>query len=299
MSNHGNNYAANLNAFTQASGNLTNVIQTNKVNRKNRRYAEKVYNKTFWDNRKNQDRANWYNSPKQQMKRFKEAGLNPNLIYGQGNSGPSGVQPGTTQQSTEFKPITDQAEAGANMFEGYANTTQMRLQAAQIQAQTHLIEKQTLNTMSQTDLSLYSLEDQQAMEESRRRLLGSRADNIEQSTSSSKTQQQLSIIKNTRDTTLAISKLLTDSVGRRQAKSIISHTNVKREIDEFKRDMWAQKINPNDPLWARQLLGLFEKIMKIEGSNLPNPKFLNPLKNFRTNDKKNQTGRTHSKYGRR
>ena len=37
--------------------------------------------------RKLLDYQNWYNSPAQQMYRFKQAGLNPNLIYGQGNAG--------------------------------------------------------------------------------------------------------------------------------------------------------------------------------------------------------------------
>lgn len=35
------------------------------------------------------NKANAYNSPSAQMQRFKDAGLNPNLIYGQGNSGNS------------------------------------------------------------------------------------------------------------------------------------------------------------------------------------------------------------------
>jgi len=33
------------------------------------------------------DYQNWYNSPQQQMERFNDAGLNPNLIYGQGTPG--------------------------------------------------------------------------------------------------------------------------------------------------------------------------------------------------------------------
>lgn len=33
------------------------------------------------------DYANWYNSPQNQMNRFKEAGLNPHLIYGKGTPG--------------------------------------------------------------------------------------------------------------------------------------------------------------------------------------------------------------------
>lgn len=46
---------------------------------------------TNYQNRRNalqdQQRLNLYNSPQQQMQRFKEAGLNPNLIYNQQNTG--------------------------------------------------------------------------------------------------------------------------------------------------------------------------------------------------------------------
>lgn len=48
---------------------------------------------TNYQNRQNalkdQQRLNLYNSPQQQMQRFKEAGLNPNLIYSQQNMGQS------------------------------------------------------------------------------------------------------------------------------------------------------------------------------------------------------------------
>lgn len=47
-------------------------------------------------NRRNQDRQNAYNSPAAQMQRYREAGLNPNLIYSQGSPG---NQPGVV--STE------------------------------------------------------------------------------------------------------------------------------------------------------------------------------------------------------
>lgn len=39
------------------------------------------------------NRQNEYNSPAAQMKRFSEAGLNPNLIYGQGNAGNASSAP--------------------------------------------------------------------------------------------------------------------------------------------------------------------------------------------------------------
>lgn len=54
-------------------------------NQSNMQMAKYQYNQNLdmWK------RANEYNSPKMQMSRYREAGLNPNLIYGQGTSGNS------------------------------------------------------------------------------------------------------------------------------------------------------------------------------------------------------------------
>ena len=45
---------------------------------------------------RNWERMNEYNSPKNQMKRFQEAGLNPHLIYGQGTAGNASSAPSQT-----------------------------------------------------------------------------------------------------------------------------------------------------------------------------------------------------------
>lgn len=45
----------------------------------------------------NRDYMNQYNSPEQQMQRLKNAGLNPNLMYGQGNTG-------NQQQAPDYNP---------------------------------------------------------------------------------------------------------------------------------------------------------------------------------------------------
>lgn len=53
-------------------------------NRKNRDWNERMYERQKYDNRYNWHMQNAYNSPEQQMERLKQAGLNPNLVYGNG-----------------------------------------------------------------------------------------------------------------------------------------------------------------------------------------------------------------------
>lgn len=78
--------ASGLNAVVQP---VVDIINTNKTIKANKQLAEYSYSKDLemWN------RQNDYNSPLSQMNRYKEAGLNPNLIYGQGTSGNASTMP--------------------------------------------------------------------------------------------------------------------------------------------------------------------------------------------------------------
>jgi len=71
---------------------------------------------------------NEYNSPKSQMSRFQEAGLNPHLIYGQGNPGNQSAP----QQASDIRPI-DYGSMGVP--EALALMNQTGMMQSQIQAQ--------------------------------------------------------------------------------------------------------------------------------------------------------------------
>lgn len=82
-----------------ARENTDSTITANKA------MAEYQYSKDLemWN------RQNDYNSPAAQMERFKSAGLNPNLIYGQGSPGNATQLPKFTAPTLEYnyKPVVD------------------------------------------------------------------------------------------------------------------------------------------------------------------------------------------------
>ena len=71
--------AAALPAITD----LVNTGSTLYTNAQNRQFSQQMYDRQRADALTDWDKQNKYNSPSQQMQRYKEAGLNPNLIYGQ------------------------------------------------------------------------------------------------------------------------------------------------------------------------------------------------------------------------
>lgn len=93
-----------FNMATSALNNFFNRRAQNREWRENRRQAETAYSRdvdmwnrqTTW-NREMWDLQNEYNLPSAQMDRLRKAGLNPNLMYGNGASGGQAAQ---IQQAT-------------------------------------------------------------------------------------------------------------------------------------------------------------------------------------------------------
>lgn len=75
-------------AAIPAITDLVNSGSTRYTNAQNRAFSQQMYDRQRADALTDWDKQNKYNSPSQQMQRYKEAGLNPNLIYGQMSNSP-------------------------------------------------------------------------------------------------------------------------------------------------------------------------------------------------------------------
>lgn len=64
-------------------GNVFNLGGNKRTNQRQADFNTQMYERQRADALADWERNNAYNSPSQQMQRFKEAGLNPNLVYGQ------------------------------------------------------------------------------------------------------------------------------------------------------------------------------------------------------------------------
>lgn len=92
-------------------------------------------------NRKATERQNEYNTPKNQMLRYQEAGLNPHLIYGQGSPGnqpqatPQADWQKVTGESIQLYNQTRLADAQVSAIDANVVKTQAQAALAQVQAQ--------------------------------------------------------------------------------------------------------------------------------------------------------------------
>jgi hypothetical protein len=141
----GTAFAAKNIGTTIAAANAGAQLLTNRAQKKSNL---EMYNTQRQDALADWNRQNQYNSPEAQMTRFKEAGLNPHLIYGQMTT----AQPIKTPEAKAPNYVAPQANPDDFNILGrqYALETQ-RLQAENMKYQGDLIKAQILKNESETN----------------------------------------------------------------------------------------------------------------------------------------------------
>lgn len=136
--------------------NAYNQFLWNQQNKYNEgRYAQEQSDAlNFWH------QQNAYNSPQAQMARFKEAGLNPNLIYGQGSSGTAspiqnaGSQRAETARSADVKPYNraqvESLTRGMDVFGQQMQFKMLQAQTDNLKAATNVAQQDALLKAQQT-----------------------------------------------------------------------------------------------------------------------------------------------------
>lgn len=113
-------------------------------NRGNKKEAEKQ--KAFQEDMWHQQNA--YNSPEQQMARLKEAGLNPNLIYGSGVSGATGLADKVGSYDRAEITYDNPIAAGMSTATDVGRISNMEAQNAVMHADVPLKNAQALSTIA-------------------------------------------------------------------------------------------------------------------------------------------------------
>lgn len=134
--------AALASAAISAGTGTASAVSAGKANKRGIKYAkeendlQRNFQREMWNNQ------NWYNSPAEQMKRLKEAGINPHYYFGgspQNQTAPvpsSGGGVAVNQKGVDFSPI---AQAGQTMLQSEL----MKAQIDNINADTNKKNEET------------------------------------------------------------------------------------------------------------------------------------------------------------
>lgn len=151
---------------TGARANKLNRKATRDINTSQLSYGWDMYNQQRKDALIDRD----YNAPAQIMQRYKEAGLNPNLIYGQGSDGTSvrSSSPGSSNlevPKTDPNAINQGLDTLGNAFAQFvdiqntqAKTDNLREQRELIAAEVNAANAGTKYAGARTETEIYNLE---------------------------------------------------------------------------------------------------------------------------------------------
>lgn len=124
-----------------------NAIVQSGQNRKNRQFAREQYATQRRDALADYFMQNEYNSPAAQMKRLREAKLNPNLVYGNGAVATGGqVRSSSASAPTGEAPRTDLGGA----VSGYLNAKMQQQQTDNLKAQNDVLLEQKKKLAAET-----------------------------------------------------------------------------------------------------------------------------------------------------
>lgn len=138
-------FAAIAASVAAAGSQGANAAIQGKTNLKTRQFAEEMYFRQRSDALADWNRQNLYNSPAAQMARYKDAGLNPHLIYGQQSNAPA-IRSSEAQPWHPEAPKFDLgAVSGAyfNTKQAIQNYTNAQAMESRIKADTEKLEAQT------------------------------------------------------------------------------------------------------------------------------------------------------------
>jgi len=264
------------------AGGGIDAISTGRQNRKSREFSREMYERQKQDNLSFWNLQNEYNSPQSQMNRFQEAGLNPNLIYGQGNSGNSGSVQTPDVQSPQFRtPEYGRAVSagGLSVINAIYDLDIKAAQADNLRAQNTVIEQDALlraAQIAQTRISTSRGEFDLNFETQFRDIS---ADAKREDLRQTKAFTDIALRKDVRDAALnstsiaeAFSRMQTAMDQRAgmalsRSQTIEETRRIKAEVARINQNIQLMKqdgtlksldielrkqgINPQDPMWAR------------------------------------------------
>jgi len=275
---------------TALLGGVLNSNSQEKQNEASMRFAREMYDRQKTDNLALWNLQNQYNTPEAQMSRFKAAGLNPNLIYGQGNAGNASQLSTPDVQHPEFRSPewgNGVSAAGLGFVNGIYDLEIKAAQADNLRAQNSVIQQDALlraaqiaNTTAGTERSRFDLGldselrnvSAEARRESLRQLkvgidLSQRRDARETVMNATNVQEAFARMANLKVQELnsKVSRVHTAADTQRIKQEI---TNMKSQLNNLRKDGTLKQldvnlkkdgIQPHDPMWARTLHTLWQR----------------------------------------
>lgn len=239
-------------AIAAGTSLLNNIFQSS-TNTSNQRFAvQQAQQQRQWA-LEDWDKQNAYNSPVAQMTRFKQAGLNPNLIYGQTNT----AAPVRSTEQAKFQKVAPQIDNGAimgaigamyDLQKTVAQTDNLKAQGDLIRQQTDLARLNAANRGFDLRYKNDSLDFNLENIQNKNRLLTKQAYKADADRTYTEDQNIRSWINTNQTVKMNVEKILTMQMDR--SKSVVQKQLMQQQINSLSTD---QSIKAAQWQWESEL----------------------------------------------
>lgn len=291
--------AALITAGAAIAGGGVNAASTSKMNKKSMAFSRQMYDRQRSDQLNDWNRVNDYNSPQAQMKRLQDAGLNPNLVYGQGSGGGGSASPvpATDVQNPQFRTPEWGGAISAGGLAGINAYYDLEIKQAQInnlKSQNTVIEQEALLKAAQTAATGTGEESTRFKLDFEKDLRDVSADSRREQLRQTKTSTDLSFNKDAREAAINSSNVteaaqrmlnlheqrLTAQIERTRTRVdiqrlIAEKSRIRESVVQMQKDgrlkdldieLREKGINPQDPMWARIVARILGNFFDSDGS---------------------------------
>lgn len=265
------------------------AFTTSQTNRKSRKWNEKMYGIQRADALADWNMQNEYNSPVQQMARFRKAGLNPALMYGNGANQPTAQI--RSSQVEAWHPQTPNINLGENIVNSLlaftdiavkeAQTNNLEAQNTVIQEEARLKQAQTISTLIAAGLSQaqaekialeietgkFDLGQKEKLADTNINIREAELRKLQADTQFTLNQDERNAASNAASIQEAMERILTMRAEREM--NPYKKAKIFEEIKQIQRDnelkaldikLKQRGIQPHDPMWQRFLTRELDKI---------------------------------------
>lgn len=274
---------AAIGAAGSAAGNNMNALGQMGMNFINQQQARSDYKRQRADNLEFWHMQNEYNSPQAQMKRFQEAGLNPMLIYGQGNNASPISTPDMQHTQHRDPQIGNAAMEGLPAISAMYDIEIKQATIDNLKTQNEVLQKERDLKASQIPLTTTNAERAKFNLDFESELRDVSADARRENLRQTRTSIDLAINEDIRRAAINASSL------QEAAERMLTMQQQRTVIPYQKRQMTAEtarsyeairqmikdgtlkdldielrqmRINPNDPMYARIIGGILQGIVE-------------------------------------
>lgn len=265
-----------IGAIAAAGSAIANPFLVASQNRKNREFAREERELQYQSELEFWRLNNAYNHPTEQMKRLREGGLNPHLVYGTGAVGNSSSMPHAPAQAKwQGEAPQFQPEGAIGLMDTYTNIQAKQAQTDNFREQNTLLkQEQELRRIGILQKLLdYDIADSTKSAVIERVLLGLDKTRSEIMNIDTRTEREAANISNDQvrvwaDVVRTNTGVMDSQMRRKLMQAGLDRTLIQIKGDEIvnginsvKLKLWEDGINPEDPMYMRVIVAAIQKIL--------------------------------------